>query len=128
MTAFGWGRQRTDRTPFEGCGRGLSGRRWIALCASAEAVGMTAAAVAAKLSQHVLGGQPRGWDAALALLLVVAGGLVEGVALGAFQASGLQRLIPRLAESTPMARSHGGGGGVGLGSSLGPWRVLRRQW
>ncbi|WP_260850832.1 hypothetical protein [Rhodococcus sp. WB9] len=82
MTAFGWGRQRTDHTPFEGGARGLSGKRWIALCASAEAVGMTAAAVAAKLSQHVLGGQPRGWDAALALLLVVAGGLVEGAALG----------------------------------------------
>lgn len=96
MTAFGWGRQRTDHTPFEGGARGLSGKRWIALCASAEAVGMTAAAVAAKLSQHVLGGQPRGWDAALALLLVVAGGLVEGAALGALQASGLRRLIPRL--------------------------------
>ncbi|MFC0448853.1 hypothetical protein [Rhodococcus jostii] len=74
----------------------MSRTRWIALCASAETVGMTAAAVAAKLSQHVLGGQPRGWDAALALLLVVAGGLVEGVALGALQASGLQRRIPRL--------------------------------
>jgi hypothetical protein len=82
--------------PFDGGARGLSRTRWIALCASAEAVGMTAAAVAAKLSQHVLGGQPRGWDAALALLLVVAGGLVEGVALGALQASGLQRLVPRL--------------------------------
>ncbi|AWK71780.1 hypothetical protein CBI38_09430 [Rhodococcus oxybenzonivorans] len=34
---------------------GLSSARWIALCAAAEAVGMTAAALAAKLAQRISG-------------------------------------------------------------------------
>lgn len=96
MTGFGWVRSRIDRPHVPPGVRTLSRTRWVGLCASAEAVGMTAAAVAAKLSQHVLGDHPSGWDAALALMLVVTGGLVEGGALGALQANGLQRLIPRL--------------------------------
>ncbi|WP_159928017.1 hypothetical protein [Rhodococcus sp. WAY2] len=74
---------------------GLSSTRWTALCAAAEAVGMTAAALAAKLAQRISGDAPQGRDAALALAVVVAGGLVEGVALGVLQAHGLRRLLPR---------------------------------
>lgn len=51
--------------------------RWTVACAAAEAVGMTAAAGAAKAGQGVVVG----------LLLVVAGGLVEGLALGIAQAT-----------------------------------------
>lgn len=76
--------------------RGLSLRRWIALCTCAEAIGMTAAALAAKLSQRVLGDDPRGPATATALALVVAGGLIEGSALGVLQAGGLRRSVPRL--------------------------------
>lgn len=76
--------------------RSLSRRRWTALCASAEAVGMTAAAAAAKSSQSILGEQPTAGGRWLALSLVVAGGLVEGVALGVLQAAGLRRLLPKL--------------------------------
>lgn len=74
--------------------RGLSPGRWIVLCAGAEAIGMTAAALAAKLAQHVLGDDPQATTLALAVL--VAGGLVEGGALGALQASGLRRRLPQL--------------------------------
>lgn len=73
----------------------LSLARWMALCAGAEAIGMTAAASAAKVSQALVG-EPGGREAAVALSLVVAGGLVEGVALGGLQAAGLQRLVPGL--------------------------------
>ncbi|WP_213572868.1 hypothetical protein [Rhodococcus sp. USK13] len=74
---------------------GLSSTRWTALCAAAEAVGMTAAALAAKLAQRISGDAPQGRDAALALAVVVTGGLVEGIALGVLQARGLRRLLPR---------------------------------
>lgn len=76
--------------------RQLSMARWITLCAVAEAIGMTAAATAAKASQALVGepGNPR--EASLALTLVVAGGLVEGLALGGLQAAGLGRLLPGL--------------------------------
>jgi hypothetical protein len=70
--------------------------RWTALCAAAEAIGMTAAAAAAKISQALLAEPGTARDRVLALSLVVAGGLVEGVALGACQAAGLGRLLPRL--------------------------------
>lgn len=54
--------------------------RWITLCAVAEAIGMTAAATAAKASRALVGepGNPR--EASLTLTLVVAGGLIEGLA------------------------------------------------
>ena len=60
--------------------RQLSMARWITLCAVAEAIGMTAAATAAKASRALVGepGNPR--EASLILTLVVAGGLIEGLA------------------------------------------------
>jgi hypothetical protein len=70
--------------------------RWTALCAAAETLGMTAAAGAAKASQAIVGEQSTGPETAAALSLVVAGGLVEGVALGTAQASGLARVLPGL--------------------------------
>ncbi len=57
---------------------------------------MTAAAGAAKGSHLLLGDAPTGRLAAVALSLVVAGGLVEGVALGVLQAAGLARWVPGL--------------------------------
>ncbi|MEE2033723.1 hypothetical protein [Rhodococcus chondri] len=75
---------------------GLSPVRWTALCAVAELCGMTAAASAAKLAQRTTGDAPQGREATVALALVVAGGLIEGIALGALQARGLRRLLPRL--------------------------------
>jgi hypothetical protein len=74
----------------------LSLARWTALCAAAETVGMTAAAGAAKASQALVGEQPAGAETAVALSLVVAGGLVEGIALGTAQATGLRMLVPEL--------------------------------
>lgn len=57
--------------------------RWIVLCAIAEAIGMTAAAAAAQVTDDWgLAGIP-------SLLVIVAGGLVEGAAVGALQAIGL---------------------------------------
>lgn len=76
--------------------RPLSRARWVVLCAAAEAIGMTAAAAAAKTSQALVGEPGNGSEAAVALGLVVAGGLVEGVALGGLQAAGLGRLLPDL--------------------------------
>jgi len=76
--------------------RPLSLARWTALCAAAETVGMTAAAAAAKVSQALVGEPGAARGRVLALSLVVAGGLVEGIALGAFQAAGLRRLLPCL--------------------------------
>jgi hypothetical protein len=73
--------------------------RWIALCAIAEAIGMTAAATAAKVSQATVGEPETSGQVALSLSLVVAGGLVEGVALGGLQAVGLGRALPRLRKS-----------------------------
>lgn len=65
-------------------------RRWVAACAAAETVGMTAAAGAAVLADG-LSGPP-------ALGVVVAGGLVEGTALGIAQASVLARIAPALSR------------------------------
>ena len=70
--------------------------RWTALCAAAEAIGMTAAATAAKTSQALVGEPTDGREAAIALSLVVGGGLVEGLALGGLQAAGLRRWLPEL--------------------------------
>ncbi|HET8660862.1 MAG TPA: hypothetical protein VFM55_17900 [Micromonosporaceae bacterium] len=67
--------------------------QWVALCAAGEAIGMTAAAAAAKASQALAGDAPTGPAVALALSLVVAGGLIEGLALGAAQAAGLRRWL-----------------------------------
>lgn len=68
--------------------------RWTALCAAAEAVGMTAAAGAAKLTQGLVG-EPHGTREVLTVLtIVVAGGLVEGTALGVAQTTGLRDWLP----------------------------------
>ncbi|MBA2953708.1 DUF385 domain-containing protein [Nocardioides sp. MAH-18] len=61
---------------------------WVAACAGAEAVGLGAAAAAARLGE----GRPDG----IALALVIGGGLVEGTALGGLQATVLGRAFPRL--------------------------------
>lgn len=128
--------------------RHLSLARWTALCATAEAIGMTAAASAAKASQALVGEPGNGREVAVALSLVVGGGLVEGVALGGLQAAGLRRLLPGLdrrrwllvttavaglgwaAASAPAALSGADdgsvpplllvlGGAVGLGAAMG---------
>lgn len=59
--------------------------RWVLACAIAETIGMTASASAARVGDTVAGagGTSRSW---LALGVVVAGGLVEGSALGLLQA------------------------------------------
>lgn len=72
--------------------------RWTVLCAVAEAIGMTAAATAAKLSQTVVGEPATSGQAAASVSLVVAGGLIEGVALGALQGAGLVRALPGLTK------------------------------
>ncbi|MFC4785327.1 hypothetical protein ACT8ZV_12690 [Nocardioides sp. MAHUQ-72] len=60
--------------------------RWTALCAVAEALGMTAAAGASHAGQVVVD-RPGPWGGAgWALAIIIAGGLVEGIALGSAQA------------------------------------------
>jgi MFS family permease len=68
--------------------------RWVSLCAVAETVGMTAAALAAKVAQAVTGDDPSGSAAIVALSVVVAGGLVEGTALGLAQSAGFSDWLP----------------------------------
>lgn len=72
--------------------------RWMLLCAAAETVGMTAAAAAARTSQALVGEPSSRSGAAVAVSLAVAGGLVEGVALGAAQSAGLARWLPALSR------------------------------
>ena len=66
--------------------------RWVWACAVAEGIGMTAAAGAARLADDL---QERGHGSALALTVVVAGGLVEGTGLGVLQARALRPLVGR---------------------------------
>ncbi|WP_310529782.1 nitroreductase/quinone reductase family protein [Nocardioides sp.] len=66
---------------------------WVAGCATAEAVGMTAAALAARAADPLSGGVV---GSSLALAFIVLGGLVEGTALGVIQAVLLGRVLPRL--------------------------------
>lgn len=75
-------------TTAELTGRLPSLARWTAACAAAEALGLGAAAGAARWAQST--------DPAAGLALIVAAGLVEGVALGAAQAGVLGRWLPRL--------------------------------
>ncbi len=63
---------------------------WILACALAEAIGMTASAAAARGAD--------GLDGVTALGLVVAGGLVEGTALGVLQAAWLTRRFPGISR------------------------------
>jgi deazaflavin-dependent oxidoreductase (nitroreductase family) len=67
-------------------------RTWVAACAVAEAVGMTAAAGAAR-SATALADHGATHAAAWGLAIVVLGGLVEGTALGLFQARALARVL-----------------------------------
>ena len=70
--------------------------RFAALCAAAEAIGMTAAAAASRIG-HTLADRPGPWGGAgLALAVVVAAGLVEGAALGGVQAWSLGRWLSSL--------------------------------
>lgn len=71
-------------------------RQWVGLCALAEAIGMTAAAAAAKATQALQGRSATAGEIAAGLCLIILGGLVEGVALGTLQANGLRRVIPAL--------------------------------
>ena len=71
--------------------RGLR-RDWLAACVAAEAIGMSVAAAAWSVADTL---QP----AAAALSVVVAGGLVEGLALG-----GLQGLVLSRSFGRPVAR------------------------
>jgi hypothetical protein len=68
--------------------------RWVGLCAAAEAVGMTAAAAASTTANHAIENPSSAPGVAAALGLAVAGGLVEGTALGYAQARGLAGLLP----------------------------------
>lgn len=68
-------------------------KRWVLACVAAETVGMTAAATAARLGHDLVEDGGARW---LALVLVVAGGLVEGVALGALQGRVLASRWPAL--------------------------------
>jgi len=65
-------------------------KAWTGACVLAETVGMTAAASAAVLTRH-LDDSVRG--RLLGLALVVAGGLVEGLALGWFQSHVLRKVL-----------------------------------
>lgn len=71
-------------------------RRWAVLCGTAEAVGMTAAATAARVAAATVGDASRAREVALGVGIVVAGGLVEGTALGVAQAAGLRAWRPRI--------------------------------
>lgn len=71
-------------------------RGWVLACAAAELVGMTAAASAAKGVQALTDRPGLLGSTAVALALVVAGGLVEGVALGTAQGTLLSQRWPAL--------------------------------
>lgn len=70
---------------------------WVRACVLAETIGMTASAAAARLGQDVSGDGSTGsrWAA---LGIVVAGGLVEGTALGLLQGQVLGRHWPGLSR------------------------------
>ena len=70
-------------------------RLWVTACAVAESMGMAAAAGAAMIADTMSG--------IAALIVVVAGGLVEGTALGLAQAAVLSRVAPRLVRARYLA-------------------------
>jgi hypothetical protein len=76
-----FGGQRTDD---------LQLRRWVSLLALAEAVGMTAAAAAARLGQAIVPNPAGAGPVSLAIGLATAGGVVEGAAVGVATAALLQ--------------------------------------
>ncbi|HET6667824.1 MAG TPA: hypothetical protein VFG98_11150 [Intrasporangium sp.] len=73
---------------------GVSYLRWVGMCAVAEAVGMAAAATAARSSTLWVGDVANPADVIVALSFIVGAGLVEGFALGVAQASALTAVLP----------------------------------
>lgn len=69
---------------------------WIKACVVAEAIGMTAAAAAARTGQDWVTGDSGVGPKLAALAVIVAGGLVEGTGLGILQARSLRTRIPTL--------------------------------
>jgi hypothetical protein len=69
--------------------------RWVLLCAVAESVGIAAAALAARSAQVWVGDIANPADVIVALCFVATGGLIEGFALGAAQATALAGVLPR---------------------------------
>lgn len=69
--------------------RDLPLARWIVACTFAEMIGMTAAAAAAKAADTAP-------SPLAALAIIVAGGLLEGAALGLLQANVLKRWLPAI--------------------------------
>lgn len=73
----------SEHLPLSGTRRPLVLRHWVLACVAAETIGMTAASAAAWTSRDL--------DSTLLVwAVVVAGGLVEGVALGGLQAHALR--------------------------------------
>ena len=68
--------------------------RWTALCAAGEGIGITAAATAGRVSQDLAGDSPSGTRLLAALMIVIAAGLIEGIALGVAQSSALSAWLP----------------------------------
>jgi len=66
--------------------------RWTLLCSAAEAVGIASAAGAARAASALTDGTSDGRLTGLAI--IVAGGLVEGTALGVLQSSALRHWLP----------------------------------
>jgi hypothetical protein len=79
-----------NRTPS------LSRGSWVARCALAETVGMTAAATAARTGDRLVGTPATAADSAVLISLAVAGGIVEALALGVAMAGPLLALAPTL--------------------------------
>jgi hypothetical protein len=63
-------------------------------CAAGEGIGITAAATAGRVSQGLTGESPSGIQLLAAFSIVVAAGLIEGVALGVAQSTSLSAWLP----------------------------------
>lgn len=113
--------------------------RWIGLCAAAEAIGMTAASSAAVVGDALFPASRSNAQTLAVLALVVAGGLVEGAALGILQAAGLRRWLPGfrapwwivatvivagLGWAAASAPAQFGSGSGAAGGELFPWLVV----
>lgn len=70
--------------------------RWVLLLAAAEAVGMITAAAAARISTTVVGEARTIGQALFSVVLVTAGGVVEGLAVGAATYMALSPMAPTL--------------------------------
>ena len=81
-------------SPGLGASRARRVRRWVLLCAAAEAIGMSASAAAARAGTALNDGAGTGVAAAWAV--IVLGGLVEGSAVGLAQGAALRPQVPSL--------------------------------